>query len=162
MFDRLLTFLKGLPFGEDRSGKGFGKDDPRLAVAALMFHVIDADGDRHDEERKRIAETLSEAYQLKGGELDELLEAAEAADQEAIDLYSFTSVIKRHLNEQERIRFIELMWEIAYADGEVDEIEDNVMWRVAELIGVSSRERLTLKHAVAARIAATKTKTKAK
>ncbi|GAB1580146.1 TerB family tellurite resistance protein [Phyllobacterium phragmitis] len=160
MFDRLVTFLKGLPFGEDRNGRAFGKDDPRLAVAALMFHVIDADGDRHEKERKRIAETLSEAYQLKDDELDALLKAAETADQEAIDLYSFTSVIKRHLNEQERIHFIELMWEIAYADGDVDEIEDNVMWRVAELIGVSSRDRLTLKHTVAARTAKAGTKAK--
>ncbi|PRD44462.1 hypothetical protein C5748_07785 [Phyllobacterium phragmitis] len=160
MFDRLLIFLKGLPLGEDKSGKGFGKDDPRLAVAALMFHVIDADGDRREEERKRIAETLSEAYQLKGDELNTLLAAGETADQEAIDLYSFTSVIKRHLDEQERIHFIELMWEIVYADGDVDELEDNVMWRVAELIGVSSRERLTLKHTVAARAAAAKTKAK--
>ncbi|RCS22428.1 hypothetical protein DUT91_18695 [Phyllobacterium salinisoli] len=159
MFDRLLTFLKGLPFGEHGGGNGFGRDDPRLAVAALMFHIIDADGDRRVEERERIADTLSEAYQLKGGELNTLLEAAEAADQEAIDLYSFTSVIKRHLDEQERIHFIELMWEIAYADGKVDELEDNLMWRVAELIGVSSRERLTLKHAAAARVAAANPKT---
>lgn len=151
MFDRLLSFLNDLPFSGERGGKTFGKDDPRLAVAALMFHIIDADGDRHEKERKRIAETLSEAYQLQDGELSALLAAAEAADQEAIDLYSFTSVIKRHLDERERIHFIELMWEIAYADGEVGEMEDNVMWRVAELIGVSSRERLTLKHAVAAR-----------
>jgi uncharacterized tellurite resistance protein B-like protein len=151
MFDRLQTFLQGLSSGEGGRGKTFGRDDPRLAVAALMFHIIDADGDRHENERKRIAETLSDAYQLKGGELDALLVAAEAADQEAIDLYSFTSVIKRHLDEQERIHFIELMWEIAYADGEAGEMEDNVIWRVAELIGVSTRDRVTMKHAVAAR-----------
>ncbi|PYE88919.1 TerB family tellurite resistance protein [Phyllobacterium leguminum] len=158
MLDRLQTFLKELSSGEGRGGKTFGKDDPRLAVAALMFHIIDADGERHEEERRRIAEMLSEAYQLKDGELNALLQAAEAADQEAIDLYSFTSVIKRHLDERERIHLIELMWEIAYADGEVGEMEDNVIWRVAELIGVSTRDRVTLKHVVAERVGADKAK----
>ncbi|WP_420960723.1 TerB family tellurite resistance protein [Brucella sp. IR073] len=158
MFDRLQAFLKELPFGEGKGEKTFGRDDPRLAVAALMFHIIDADGERHEQERKRIAETLADAYQLEDSELKALLQQAEAADQEAIDLYSFTSVIKRHLGEQERIHFIELMWEIAYADGEAGEMEDNVIWRVAELIGVSSRDRVTLKHIVAERVGGDKAK----
>ena len=44
-----------------------------------------------------------------------------------------------------------MMWELVYADGQVSEFEDNVVWRAADLLGVSSRDRIDLKHRVAAR-----------
>jgi uncharacterized tellurite resistance protein B-like protein len=44
-----------------------------------------------------------------------------------------------------------MMWELVYADGQVSEFEDNVVWRAADLLGVSSRDRIDLKHRVAAK-----------
>jgi uncharacterized tellurite resistance protein B-like protein len=76
------------------------------------------------------------------------VKAGEAADREAIDLYAFTSVLKRSLTHQSCAEFIKIMWEIVYADGELHELEDNVVWRVAELIGVDSRERIALRRLV--------------
>ncbi|MEK1887865.1 MAG: TerB family tellurite resistance protein [Phyllobacterium sp.] len=150
MLDRLVTFFKALPSGE--GGKShFSKNDPRLAAAALLFHVMDADGERRNVERKRVAQLISEAYGLKGEALKRLLDDGEQADQEAVDLYSFTSIIKRNLDEEARIRFIELMWDVVFADGMAHELEDNVVWRVAELIGVSTRDRVTMKQKAAQR-----------
>lgn len=144
MFERLLTFLRELPAptAED------SREDPRVAAAALMFHVMDADGARQDVERERIRALLAESYDLKGADLERLLSAGEQADNEAIDLYSFTSVLKRHLDEDGRINFIRLMWEVCYADGELHELEDNTLWRVAELLGVDSRERVAARRSV--------------
>lgn len=150
MLDRLVTFFKGLPSG-DGDREHFSKSDPRLAAAALLFHVMDADGDSGKDERKRISQLISEAYGLKGEALKRLLNDSEQADQEAVDLYSFTSIIKRNLDEEARIRFIELMWEVVFADGTAHELEDNVVWRVAELIGVSTRDRVTMKQNAALR-----------
>jgi uncharacterized tellurite resistance protein B-like protein len=70
---------------------------------------------------------------------------------DAVDLYHFTSVIMRQVDEAGRLKIVEMMWEIAYADGTVSEFEDNVVWRAADLLGVSSRDRIELKHQVAAR-----------
>lgn len=123
-------------------------DDPKVAAAALMFHVMDADGERRDVERKRLKELLADAYGLSGTELDRLVQAGEEADQEAIDLYAFTSVLKRSLTREGCVEFVKIMWEIVYADGELHELEDNVVWRVAELIGVDSRERIALRRLV--------------
>ena len=67
------------------------------------------------------------------------------AEQEAIDLYAFTSVLKRHLDADARKSFIGLMWGIVFADGEMHELEDNLVWRVAELIGVDNRDRVVLR-----------------
>ena len=57
----------------------------------------------------------------------------------------------RSVNEEGRLRIVEMMWELVYADGQVSEFEDNVVWRAADLLGVSSRDRIDLKHRVAAR-----------
>ncbi|TWG97995.1 putative tellurite resistance protein B-like protein [Mesorhizobium sp. J18] len=147
MFDRLLSFLKNLP-GNGANRRLSADDDPRVAAVALLFHVMDADGIRNEEERKRLKTALTNAYGLKGGELDALMRAGEMADREAVDLYAFTSVIKRHLDEDARAEFIRIMWEVVLADGDLHELEDNLVWRVAELIGIDSRERIALRQQV--------------
>jgi uncharacterized tellurite resistance protein B-like protein len=147
MFDRLLEFLGDLP-GSKSGRKKLAADDPKVAAAALMFHVMDADGDRREAESERLKALLAEAYGLSGRKLDEIMRAGEEADQEAIDLYAFTSVLKRSLTREGCVEFVKIMWEIVYADGELHELEDNVVWRVAELIGVDSRERIALRRLV--------------
>jgi uncharacterized tellurite resistance protein B-like protein len=57
----------------------------------------------------------------------------------------------RQVDDAGRLRIVEMMWELVYADGEVNEFEDNVVWRAADLLAVSSRDRIDLKHRVAAR-----------
>ncbi|MGN6583963.1 MAG: TerB family tellurite resistance protein [Rhizobiaceae bacterium] len=147
MFERLISFLGELPGQHPETGR-FSPDDPRVAAAALMFHVMDADGVRRDDETASLREILSSTYDMTGQELDELMRAGEDADQEAIDLYAFTSVLKRHLDHAARAEFIRIMWQIVYADGELHELEDNIVWRVAELIGIEQRERIALRQQV--------------
>ena len=84
---------------------------------------------------------------LSGDDLDRLVEDATAADNEAVDLYRFTSVLKRSMSEDERIRVIENLWEMVFADGASHEFEENLVWRVAELLGVSPRDRIAMKRA---------------
>jgi uncharacterized tellurite resistance protein B-like protein len=79
-----------------------------------------------------------------------LIATAERADRESVDLYHFTSILKRVLDAAGRRKVIEMMWDIAYADGKVDEFEENIVWRVAELLGISSRDRISLRQEVAA------------
>ena len=142
MFDRVLAFLKKLPGGESDGERLPPTDDPRVAAAALMYHVMDADGVRHDDEWERMKELLGESYGVTGEELDRLVAAGGEADEDAVDLYTFTSVLKRHLDAEARIEFIGIMWEIVFADGELHELEDHTLWRIAELIGVDRRDRI--------------------
>ena len=150
MFDRMLSFLKDLPGGaHDRR---HGDDDPQVAASALLYHVMNADGVRQDSEWERFKAVLSEAYSVTGAELDRLARAGEKADNEAIDLYAFTSVLKRHLDADACKAFVGLMWDIVYADGELHELEDNLVWRVAELIGVERRDRVEARRRAAAHV----------
>ena len=126
-------------------------NDPRVASAALMVHVMDADGIRRDEEFGRLRQMLGEAYGLDAEGVDELLQAGEEADKDAVDLYAFTSVITRHLDHEARLELVELLWEMVYADGELHELEDNVVWRIAELIHVERNDRIALRQRVETR-----------
>lgn len=152
MFERITAFLKELNTSPDEKADGFSHDDPRLAAAALMYHVIGADGVYSEAEMDRLGDLLQENYALDDNTLSRLVAAARAADNEAIDLYQFTSVLMHSLSGEERLKFIELLWEIVYSDGENHELEDNLVWRVAELLGVDGRDRVLLRQAVQARV----------
>lgn len=148
MFERVLGFFKDLPFPRDEASAG--RDDPRVAAAALLHHVMDADGVRQDVEWDRIKAILETSYDVHGAKLDALAKAGEAADQEAIDLYAFTTVLNRHLDEAGKVAFVRMLWEVVYADGVLHELEDNTIWRIAELIGVDRRDRVLARRDVAA------------
>ena len=150
MFDRFLDFLRQLPGDHDPKSLE-GPDDPRVAAAALMVHVMDADGERTPEERERVLSMLSQHFDLSASERDGIFAAGEAANREAVDLYAFTSVIKNRLDHAARVEFIEILWEIVLADGELHELEDNIVWRVAELIAVEREERIAMRRKVQAR-----------
>lgn len=146
MLERLKSFFSALP--DKPRGGTLKADDPRVAAAALMFFVIDADGVRAETERERLREVLAGSYALSGGELDEIVKAGDEAHREAIDLFAFTSVLNRSLDEAAKIEFIGILWEMVYADGEIHELEDNIVWRTAELIGVSQRDRVLMRQRV--------------
>jgi uncharacterized tellurite resistance protein B-like protein len=148
MLNALKSFVREITFG-DTGKKTFAEDDKRLAAAALLFHLVDIDGIIEDSESEKLRQILQARYELTDEETSELISAAKQRDEEAVDLYGFTSVLKRTTDEAERLAIIEMMWEIVYADGHVHEFEDNTIWRVAELLGVSSRDRMTLRHKVA-------------
>lgn len=140
MLERLQKLFQSVT--HEKPARRLTRDDPRVAAAALFFHVVDADGDVSPAERKRLRDVIADAYKLKGSELDAVMRAGERADEEAVDLYAFTSVLKRALDVDQRVGFVELLWEIVYADGGRHELEENVVWRVAELLGVSARQRV--------------------
>ena len=151
MFEQFLAFLREIA-GDSGSAAAVEADSPAVAAAAILFHVMDADGVRAEAERAVLEREIASEFGADGAALTDILKAGEAAEQEAVDLYGFTSIIKRQLDEEARVAFIGMMWEIVYADGVRHEMEDNIVWRVAELIGVSSEDRVRTRRAVAGRI----------
>ncbi|WP_337181497.1 TerB family tellurite resistance protein [Shinella sp.] len=151
MFERLQHFLASLS-GEDRPT--FAADDPRVVVMALCIQVMEADGKVLDVEKKALRARFKEFYGVDEAELDALVAAGTDAESEAIDFFRFTSELKRQLSEDQRIALIGLLWEIVYADGERSEMEDHAIWRIADLLGVSGRERIMKRQEVAERVGA--------
>jgi uncharacterized tellurite resistance protein B-like protein len=149
MLEPLKHFLADLAGGAKQQAH-FADHDYRLAAAALLIHVITVDGAMSAVERDKLHGMLKQRFVLDDIATTELIEAAAAADRDAVDLYHFTSLINRALDEDGRLRMVEMMWEMIYADGHVTEFEENVVWRAADLLGISSRSRIELRHRVAA------------
>jgi uncharacterized tellurite resistance protein B-like protein len=150
MFAGFRKFLSEVSEG-DKHPAHFAHDDYRLAAAALLVHAAAIDGDVGDAERQKLHTVIKQQFALDEATTDELVAEATEAENESIDLYHFTSLINRSLDEEGRRRVVEMMWEIAYADGDVDEFERNLIWRAADLLSVSSRERIELGQRVASR-----------
>ena len=121
--------------------------DPKLAVAALLVHLAAVDGTMTDAERDTIKGALIDKYELDEPGVEKLVREAVRRDAEAVDFYSFTSGLTR-LDMDERIEIIRMMWTVVFADSKNHELEDNVVWRIAELIGVSSRDRTVLRNQI--------------
>lgn len=146
MFEKLLSFFQ-TPV-QDIESDGSVRSDVKLASAALLVHMVSIDGHVDDDERQQLKTVLANYFELSENETRDLIEAAQKADAEAVDLYGFTHVLKRDLDDDGRRDIIEMLWQIVYADGEVHEFEDNMVWRVAELMGVSRQDRIRIKKQV--------------
>jgi uncharacterized tellurite resistance protein B-like protein len=148
MFDHFRKFLAEVSQGGKHPAH-FEHNDYRLAAAALLVHAAAIDGNISDVERAKLHSVIKSRFDLDEADTDALVAQATAAELEAIDLYHFTSLINRALDEDGRRRIVEMMWEIVYADGRVTEFESNLLWRAADLLGISSRERIELGRRVA-------------
>jgi uncharacterized tellurite resistance protein B-like protein len=123
----------------------------RLAATALLIHVISIDGRPTEVEKQKLHSLLESRFGLDSATATRLIASATLVEGEAVDLYHFTSVIMRSVSEQGRLRIVEMMWELVFADGTVTEFEENVVWRAADLLAVSTRDRVVLRQQVAER-----------
>jgi uncharacterized tellurite resistance protein B-like protein len=147
MFETFKSFIAEFVDGEKHPSQ-FADDDYRLAAAALLVHAAAIDGEMSPSERDKLHTVIKRRFDLDDAATNELIDKATAAEHEAVDLYHFTHLLNRVLDEPGRARIVEMMWEIVYADGRRDELEDNLLWRAADLLGVSTRERIELRRRV--------------
>ena len=97
--------------------------------------MVSLDGEPSETEKRKLHSLIESRFGLDRGTADHLIASATLVEGEAVDLYHFTSVIMRTVDEAGRLRIVEMMWELVYADGNVTEFEDNVVWRAADLLG---------------------------
>lgn len=147
MFESLRNFLDEMTGGVQPADT-FADDDYRVAAVALLVHLANADGVVAEAERQRLRQLVQTRYALNPADTARLIARASEDEREAIDLFHFTRVLKRRLDDVGRQAVIESLWEMAYADGKVDELEESIISRVAELLGVSPRERVGLRQRV--------------
>jgi uncharacterized tellurite resistance protein B-like protein len=136
--------------GGEKSSSRFDRDDYRVAAAALLVHVATLDeGELAAPVREKLRGLLMVQFDLTDALTHELIEPAVAADREAIDFYQFTSLLMRTFDEAGRLRVVEMLWEIAFADGVITDFEHHVLWRVADLLAVSPHDRIALRQRIA-------------
>jgi uncharacterized tellurite resistance protein B-like protein len=128
-------------------------DELHLAAAALLVEAACMDGDFDASERAKISRLLVERFALSADEAGTLIEQAVVAINLTGQLYGFTRVVKDRYDVSERIQMVEMLWEVAFADGQVDHFESNLIRRIGGLLFVTDRDRGLAKQRVMARLA---------
>ena len=126
--------------GGDGGNGGDGGDETQVAAVALLVEAAVMDGDFDDDERRTIARLLGRQFGLEAAAVEDLIRAGEQAVERSNQLYAFTRVVKEGFDFEQRIGMIEMLWEVAYADGELHDFEASLVRRVAGLIHVADRD----------------------
>lgn len=122
-----------------------------LAVAALLVEMLHADGDVDPKEQQNLHKILLEQYNLSTQQINELTQLATEELHLATDYYQFTSLINEHFERTQKVKIIEQLWQIAFADGKVDSHEEHYLRKIADLIFVPHSEFIKAKLRVSER-----------
>ncbi|MDX1442546.1 MAG: TerB family tellurite resistance protein [Gammaproteobacteria bacterium] len=123
----------------------------RLAAAALLIEISRADDSEDPKERELAARLVRERFELGDAETEQLMQLASARADESISLFEFTNRLKDALDENGRGDVIEMLWDVVYADGQVDPYEEHLLRRIADLLYVTHSEFIRRKHLAAER-----------
>ena len=124
------------------------KKDINLACAALLCEAASMDGSYDEEEKKIIIKLIKKQFDLNEEKAIEIVSEGEKLSQESSQIYGFTKVIKQSWALEKRIKILEMLWQVAYADGVLDPAEDMLIRRVAGLIHVEDKERMQAKNKI--------------
>jgi len=136
MIDRLMAWLK-----EERDDLPRGQDEPQLAVAALLMEAALVDGRLQPAERAAVHNLLERRFGLSVAAAERLTAAAQHEAENATQLFGFTRTVNERFARDRRIELVEMLWEVAYADGTLDPLEDAMLRQVGGLIDVPDHER---------------------
>lgn len=118
----------------------------RLATAVLMIDVARADHSFDEDEFDRILELVAKHFDLSAEDTADLIVAAHERAQESVSAYEFTKLLHDNLDEREKLRIVSLLWQVAYADGELDKYENAFVLKISDLLHVSRPRVMRLKH----------------
>ena len=120
----------------------------QLASAALMVEMLHVDDQVTKEEEIKIRQLIKQRFELDRTEIEALLELAHNEKHEATDYYSFTSLLNTHYSQQKKIKLVEDLWQLAYADSHLDKYEEHLLRRLADLLHVPHQDFIRTKHKV--------------
>lgn len=136
MFDRIKAL-----FAAEAEAAAPAFDDVEFAAAALLVVAARQDGVFDDTERARIEALLMEHFGLGREEAQTLIAEAAARAEDSVQILPFTRVIKDRFTPEQRVEMVEMLWEVVYADGVLNDHEATLMRRIGGLVYVSDRER---------------------
>jgi uncharacterized tellurite resistance protein B-like protein len=149
MFGSVKTLISHLIDGA-RLHTQFEIRDRLVATAALLIRIATVDKELSEARRRRLHAVLKSHFELDDDTTVRLIDDADAANRSAIDLYHFTRQLNDAIDDKGRRQIVKMMWTIIYVDGSVNDLESNIIWRAADLLGVPSRQRVELRREVAA------------
>ena len=124
----------------------------QLATAALLIEMMRADAKVIEDERRMVMKTIMAKFNLSEEESIALLQFAKEEIRKATGYYEFTSLINRGFTYEEKVRVVENLWEIAFADKSLDKYEEHMVRKIADLIYVEHKDFIDAKLRVKERL----------
>src|SRR5262252_1009510 len=115
-------------------------DPVAIAACALLLEIAHADEVFSPEERERVLRAVREDLGVPAGDVEEVVRLAEEERRESVDLYQFTKLVGEKFSREQRLRLIEVIWGVVYADGVLTAVENQLARRIAELLGFQHPE----------------------
>ena len=115
-------------------------DEVAIAACALLLEIAHADDAFSEAERERILRAVREDFGVAPGDVAEIVRLAESERRDSVDLYQFTRLITERFSREERLRLVEVIWGVVYADGQLTAVENQLARRIAELLGFQHPE----------------------
>ena len=116
-----------------------------VATCALLLEMAAVDGEFSDEEQNVILSILRNDHHMSGSEATEIIKSAQAQRERSIDLWQFTNLINQNYSEEDKIRVMETIWNVIYADGKLDGHEDYLVHNLANLLRLSHSQLIEAK-----------------
>ena len=111
-----------------------------------MIDVARADHVFEDSEFDRVLKLIEQHFGLTAEQAASLVNVADERAEDLISLYEFTQLLHNNLDELEKAKIVGLLWDIAYADGQLDKYEDSLVLKISDLLHVSRGRVMRLKH----------------
>jgi len=124
------------------------EEDLHFACAALFIEMMYTDDKVHPQEQDVILNHIKDNFSLSDEQANSLITLATQERKQTTDYYQFTSLINKEFTQQQKIKLIKTLWQIAYADGELDMYEEHMVRKMADLLHVPHIEFLKAKHQV--------------
>ncbi|SCZ61155.1 tellurite resistance TerB family protein [Thiohalomonas denitrificans] len=128
-----------------REAEGSDEHAVHLATAALLFEMARQDETVRPEELDVVADAVQRKFELPKAETEELMALAAEEVRESTDYYQFTSLINERFSPEQKVRVVEHLWEVAWADGRVDRYEEHMVRKIAELLYVPHKDFIAAK-----------------
>lgn len=145
MFQSFKHFLADITRPQDTTTPEERATHVQLAAAVLLVEVVRADGKLDPNERAIAIAALHQRFQLTPEALEELLTQAQDSSRTAYDYQHFTGQINDAFSQPDKIRLVEAMWQVAYADKKIDPNENHAISKIAGLLYVTHGEYIAAK-----------------
>ncbi|MDB2410453.1 TerB family tellurite resistance protein [Pseudomonadales bacterium] len=147
----MLGKLAGLFSSTDTSTETDEQQLSQLAATALLIELCRADNSVDELEIAEVISIAQATFNLTATEANKLLAEAQQKNDAATSLFEFTEIINSHFDKAAKYQLIKNIWQVAYADKKIDQHEDHLIRKVADLIYVSHSDFIRAKHEVLAK-----------
>ena len=144
----IKKFIETRVFVSSISIEEWSEHELQMATVVLLVEMIHMDDEIKAEELDAVFRLIREKFSLTPEDTTSLISLAEEHRKNATDYYQFTSLINKGFNFEQKLKLIECLWEVAFADGELDMYEEHLVRKIADLIHIPHSALIKIKNRV--------------